>query len=112
MLPIFYYEEHYMWLMKNYRHEIEFINNLHTTHTQEVKNFYGSELPVIIKKLKSEPIADDVRRGWLKHHDSNIPLATRREVLKNFLRWYQKFVEAWGYESADAFFLIKSKRTG
>ena len=45
---------------------------------------------------------------WLKckslFDDSEIPLATRREVLKIFLRWYQKFVEAWGYESADAFF--------
>ncbi|MBR0103379.1 MAG: hypothetical protein IJQ01_07770 [Selenomonadaceae bacterium] len=47
--------------------EIEFINDLHTTHTQEVKNFYGNELPAIIKKLKAEPIADDVRREWLKH---------------------------------------------
>ena len=45
---------------------------------------------------------------WLKcktlFDDTNIPLATRREVLKIFLRWYQKFIEAWGYESADAFF--------
>lgn len=45
---------------------------------------------------------------WLKckalFDDSNIPLATRREVLKIFLRWYQKFVEAWGYESSRAFF--------
>ena len=36
--------------------------------------------------------------------DSEIPLATRREILKIFLRWYQKFVEAWGYESSRAFF--------
>ena len=35
--------------------------------------------------------------------NSNIPLATRREVLKIFLQWYQKFIEAWGYESARAF---------
>ena len=45
---------------------------------------------------------------WLKckvlFDDTNIPLATRREVLKIFLKWYQKFVEAWGYESARAFF--------
>ena len=51
--------------------------------------------------------------GWLEAHwskcktlfeNTEIPLATRREVLKIFLRWYQKFVEAWGYKSADAFF--------
>ena len=32
------YEKHYMELIKRYRHEIEFIHDLHTTHTQEVKN--------------------------------------------------------------------------
>ncbi|MBQ6005663.1 MAG: hypothetical protein IJL14_05375 [Selenomonadaceae bacterium] len=45
---------------------------------------------------------------WLKckalFDDSEIPLATRREILKIFLKWYQKFVEAWGYESSRAFF--------
>ena len=45
---------------------------------------------------------------WLKckviFNDSNVPLATRREVLKIFLQWYQKFIEAWGYKAADAFF--------
>ena len=45
---------------------------------------------------------------WLKckklFDDTEIPIATRREILKIFLRWYQKFLEAWGYKSADAFF--------
>ena len=45
---------------------------------------------------------------WLKcktlFDNSNIELATRREILKIFLHWYQKFLEAWGYELADAFF--------
>ncbi|MBR1397378.1 MAG: hypothetical protein IJ563_07585 [Selenomonadaceae bacterium] len=45
---------------------------------------------------------------WLKckiiFNDSDVPLATRREVLKIFLQWYQKFIEAWGYKAADAFF--------
>lgn len=50
---------------------------------------------------------------WLEMHwtkckeifdNTNIPIATRREVLKIFLQWYQKFIEAWGYESAQAFF--------
>ena len=61
------YEKHYMELIKRYRHEIEFINDLHTTHTQEVKNFYANDLPAIQQKLAAEPIADDVRREWLKH---------------------------------------------
>ena len=66
------YEEHYMRLVKSYRHEIEFINDLHTTHTQEVKNFYANDLPAIIKKLEAEPIADDVRREWLKHLEQHM----------------------------------------
>ena len=45
---------------------------------------------------------------WLKcktlFDDTEIPVATRREILKIFLRWYQNFLEAWGYKSADAFF--------
>ena len=45
---------------------------------------------------------------WLKcqdmFNDSDVPLATRREMLKIFLQWYQKFVKAWGYNSSDAFF--------
>ena len=61
------YEEHYMRLVKSYRHEIEFINDLHTMHTQEVKNFYANDLPAIQQKLAAEPIDDDVRREWLKH---------------------------------------------
>ena len=50
---------------------------------------------------------------WLEAHwskckklfdDTEIPVATRREILKIFLRWYQRFVTAWGYESTRAFF--------
>ena len=56
-----------MRLVKNFRPEIEFINGLHTEHTREVKNFYANDLPAIQQKLAEEPIADDVRREWLKH---------------------------------------------
>ena len=69
---IFDYEEHYMRLVKSYRNEIEFINDLQTTHTQEVKTFYATDLPAIVKKLESEPIADDVRREWLKHLEQHM----------------------------------------
>lgn len=50
---------------------------------------------------------------WLEAHwsrcqkllaDTKLPLATRRELLEIFLRWYREFVKAWGYESADDFF--------
>lgn len=66
------YEKHYMDLVKSYRHEIEFINQLHAAHTQEVKNFYDKDLSAIQKKLQSEPIDDAVRREWLKHLEEHI----------------------------------------
>ena len=69
---LFDYEEHYMRLVKNYRHEIEFINQIHAAHTQEVKNFYEKDLPAIQKKLESEPIDDEVRREWLKHLENHM----------------------------------------
>ncbi len=69
---IFDYEEHYMRLVKSYREEIKFINDLHTTHTREVKNFYENDLPTIIKKLEAEPIADDVRHEWLNHLEEHM----------------------------------------
>ena len=69
---LFDYEEHYMRLVKSYRSEIEFINDMHTTHTQEVKNFYANDLPAIQKKLAAEPIADDVRREWLNHLEEHM----------------------------------------
>ncbi|MBQ7630909.1 MAG: hypothetical protein IJS81_11990 [Selenomonadaceae bacterium] len=66
------YEKHYMDLVKSYRREIEFINQLHASHTQEVKNFYEKDLPAIQKKLASEPIDDEVRREWLKHLENHM----------------------------------------
>ena len=66
------YEKHYMDLIKSYRHEIEFINQLHVAHTQEVQNFYENELPAIQKKLASEPVDDDVRREWLKNLEKHM----------------------------------------
>ena len=58
--------------VKSYREEIKFINDLQTEHTREVKNFYENDLPTIIKKLEAEPIADDVRREWLKHLEEHM----------------------------------------
>ena len=66
------YEEHYMRLVKNFRHEIEFISGLHSEHEREVKNFYANDLPAIIKKLEAEPITDEVRREWLKHLEQHM----------------------------------------
>ena len=72
MQTLFDYEEHYMKLVKSYRHEIEFINQLHTQHEQEVKSFYQNDLPAIQRKLMSEPIDSEVRNEWLKHLEHHV----------------------------------------
>lgn len=50
---------------------------------------------------------------WLESHlskckilltDVNASDATKRELLRIFLQWYQEFLKAWGYTSTDAFF--------
>lgn len=66
------YEKHYMELVKRYRGEIEFINQLHDRHTQEVKNFYKNDLPEIQQKLSAEPIDDNIREEWLKNLEKHI----------------------------------------
>ena len=66
------YEKHYMELIKAHRPEIEFINQLHSQHTQEVKKFYQQDLPEIQKKLSSEPIDEEIRREWLKHLEQHM----------------------------------------
>ena len=77
------YEEHYLRLIKSYRHEIEFINQLHAQHEQEVKAFYQNDLPAIQKKLAAEPIDDKVRRDWLKHLEQHIHKSF--EMSENFI---------------------------
>ena len=66
------YERHYMELVKHYRGEIEFINQLHTQHEQEVKSFYQNDLPTIQRKLMSEPIDSEVRNEWLRHLEHHV----------------------------------------
>lgn len=50
---------------------------------------------------------------WLESHflkcknllmDVNASTATKRELLRIFLKWYQEFLKIWGYTSSDAFF--------
>ena len=66
------YEQHYMELVKVYRHEIEFIHQLHTKHEEDVKRFYHDELPEIKRLLDQEPISAETRAEWLKHLEQHI----------------------------------------
>lgn len=50
---------------------------------------------------------------WLESHllecekiltATDFSIATKRELLRIFLQWYQKFLAEWGYNSTDAIF--------
>ena len=70
---LYSYEKHYMDLVKSYRHEIEFINELHTDHIREVQNFYREELPQIQNHLAQDSTIDEeTKREWLKHLENHI----------------------------------------
>lgn len=78
------YEHHYMELIRRYRGEIEFINQLHAEHTREVKKFYENDLPGIQEKLSAEPIDDEVRLEWLKNLENHISKSF--EMSEHFIR--------------------------
>ena len=100
---LYEYERHYMRLVKDFRHEIEFIDDLHDKHAREVEKFYGEDLPAIIKKLEAEPIADDVRREWLKHLEGHIS--------KSF-EMSQKFLDALTTKKVEEFDAALRKKIG
>ena len=91
---LYEYERHYMRLVKDFRHEIEFIDELHNKHAREVKNFYGEDLPAIMKKLASEAIDDDVRREWLKNLE---------EHMSKSFEMSQKFLDVLTTKKVDEF---------
>lgn len=91
---LYEYEKHYMRLVKDFQHEIEFIDGLHAKHAQEVKNFYANDLPAIIEKLKSEPITEDVRSEWIKRLEEHIS--------KSF-EMSQKFLDVLTTKKVDEF---------
>ncbi len=59
-------EKHYMQLVRDFEHEINFIAALHKAHRQEVTNFYNKDLPAITEKLKATPISEEVQQEWIK----------------------------------------------
>ena len=91
---LYEYEKYYMQLVKDFRHEIEFIDGLHAKHAQEVKKFYCEDLPAVRKKLESEPIENDVRNEWIKHLEGHMD--------KSFTM-SRKFLDALTTEKVEEF---------
>ena len=91
---LYEYERHYMRLIKEFQHEIEFIDGLHTFHAQEVKKFYSEDLPAIIDKLRTTPIANDVQEEWIKN---------LQEHMDKSFKMSQKFLEVLTTKKVEEF---------
>lgn len=61
-----------MKLVRKYKGEIEFINDLLKNYRSEQEKFYKEILPCINSKLKAEAVSDDVREICLKDLQQNI----------------------------------------
>ncbi len=84
---LYEYEKHYLELVKKYRNEIEFINNLQNEYRQEQIDFYRDILPSIVNKLgEDDGIDDDMKKIWSKRVEGNINNSFRltETVLNDF----------------------------
>lgn len=80
-------QEHYFKLLKKYKDEIAFIENMLEGYRQERKEFMLNELPAISVKLKEEGVADDIRVDWLSklEKDMENSFALSELVLREFV---------------------------
>lgn len=93
-------------IMSECRHQL--IEDVISGNPDLFRFLYEDKSPNVQSLYKKRYELRWLEAHWLKckalFDNTNIERATRREVLKIFLKWYQKFLAAWGYESADAFF--------
>ncbi|WP_303692006.1 hypothetical protein [Megamonas hypermegale] len=66
------YEKHYMELVKRYKDEINFIENLLKNYRDEQINFFEKQMPAIYQKLTVERIDSDMKKLWLKRLEENM----------------------------------------
>ena len=60
------YEEHYHKLLRNYKEEIKFIQEMMEGVRQEREKFYKETLPQIEKNINEDNIlSEDAKREWL-----------------------------------------------
>lgn len=70
---LFEYEKHYLELIKKYKQEIEFIENMLRDYRAEILKFNCETLPLISKKLQEDKaISAEMREVWLKRLADNM----------------------------------------
>ena len=66
------YEKHYMELIRQYKNEIVFIENMLKDYRQENIDFFNNQLSKISQKLDAEHIDKDMKNAWLKRLEENM----------------------------------------
>ena len=67
------YEEHYMKLLRNFKVEIEEIENMMGQIRQERVDFYSSKLPKIEKTIiEDEVLSEESKQKWIMELRANI----------------------------------------
>lgn len=66
------YEKHYMELIRQYKNEIVFIENMLKDYRQENIDFFNNQLAKISQKLDAEHINKDMKNAWLKRLEENM----------------------------------------
>ena len=66
------YEKHYMDLVRRYKEEILFIENILKNYRAEQVNFFKEQIPAINQKLNIEHINTEMKKLWLKRLEENM----------------------------------------
>lgn len=67
------YQESYMKLLKKYKPEIQFIQDLIDRNQAELRNLYKITIPEISRKLSEDSAVDsDMKRLWLNKFETNM----------------------------------------
>lgn len=70
---LYEYEKHYLEMIRKYRDEIEFIQNLLKEYREEYTEFYENTLPEIKNKMIEDVCIDDeMKKVWLSRLTTNM----------------------------------------
>ena len=69
---LYEYEQHYMDLIRRYKEEILFIENILKNYRAEQVNFFKEQIPAINQKLNIEHINTEMKKLWLKRLEENM----------------------------------------
>lgn len=70
---LFEYEKHYMELVREYKSEIEFIEDMLKTFRAEQTKFYEETLPKISRSMtEDQSVDDEMKKIWLNRLSTNL----------------------------------------